>query len=199
MTRIKICGLTREQDVHQALELGADLLGFIHVPRSPRHVPLERLADLIPNRDGVRTVVVVQDADPADLDRLRDRLRFDWFQFHGAESAETVKRWGGYKVFHIKDREPAEAEIAPFGEPFLLDTQVGKARGGTGVSFDWTILARIRGRCLVAGGLNPDNVARLIADHAPWGVDVSSGVEQSPGIKDPHKMARFFEETRRGS
>ncbi|CAM2067100.1 N-(5'-phosphoribosyl)anthranilate isomerase [Sulfidibacter corallicola] len=194
--RIKICGLTREQDVRAAAELGADLLGFIHVPGSPRHLDLHRLAELLATvPPGPETVVVVRNEPDATLKTLRNHLNFHWFQFHGDESPEKVAQWGGYKVVHVPaDATSLDATIAPRDPFFLLDTSVKGQSGGTGKTFDWGLLARVEGACLVAGGLRPDNVGRLVETWHPWGIDVSSGVESAPGRKDPDALRRFFAE-----
>ncbi len=199
MSRIKICGLTRAEDVHLALDLGADMLGFIHVPKSPRFVTATRLAELLSLVSArAETVVVVQNAAPDLLDQLRADLFFDHFQFHGDEPPEALQRWRGYKVFHVKDQLPGPQQLAAYGQPFLLDTQVGENRGGTGQPFDWTVLPQVQGRYLVAGGLKPENVYQLVSRYQPWGLDVSSGIEISPGIKDPKQMTQFIEQARRG-
>ena len=198
MTRIKICGLTRAEDVDCALAHGADLLGFIHVPSSRRHLELLELKTLLARVSGrASTVIVVQNTAPGQLDLLRETLDFDYFQFHGSESPEDVRRWRGYKVIHVRDRAPDPAMIETYGSPFLLDTVIGNRQGGTGLAFDWSILAGLRGDYLVAGGLNPENVSELVRRYRPWGVDVSSGVESKPGKKDHRKVKEFINKVRR--
>jgi len=201
MTKIKICGLSRADDVAAAVRLGADMLGFIHVPHSPRFLDLAALDRLLKAVPAGRTrVIVVQNETPARLDRLRRELTFDWFQFHGDEDQGHLTRWGGYRVFHVSGEGPAEAGLsATFGSPFLLDTTVAGRRGGLGRSFDWSVLAGVRGEFMVAGGLNPENVAGLIRTYRPWGVDISSGIESEPGVKDHDRMKRFIENVRRVS
>ena len=197
MTHIKICGLTREEDVALAIGLGAQMLGFIHVPGTPRFVDVPHLKRLLAEVGGrAQTVIVVQDASPETLDALEDALPFDQFQFHGDEPPEILEKRRGYKVIHMRNERPDPDLLAAYGTPFLLDTRVGGRKGGTGKTFDWTILPEIEGEFLVAGGLNPDNVAELVSRYRPWGIDVSSGVESAPGIKDPHKLKRFIEQTR---
>lgn len=198
MTRVKICGLTNAEDVDAAASMGADYLGFIHVPNTPRFVDVDRLRvlfDAAGNR--AQKVLVVQDLDEAYLNSLRAQLDFDLFQFHGAEPPELTQKFRGYKVIHMRDRKPEHAEIAPYGTPFLLDTQVNGVRGGTGKTFDWTVLPDIPGDYLVAGGLTAENVTELVTTYQPWGVDVSSGVEAEKGVKDKGKLKRFIESVRR--
>ncbi len=197
MTVVKICGLTDCGDIARAIQAGADWVGLIHVPNTPRFVDESRLAELLHAAEGARTVLVVRNAEPQHLRALRARLSFDFFQFHGDEPAALVEELGGYRVFHM---DP-ERHLPPqtFGSPFLLDTAVRGQRGGTGQTFDWTVLPKLAGPFLVAGGLDPDNVGDLIQRYHPWGVDVCSGVEASPGIKDPDKLQRFIRQVRRYS
>lgn len=197
MTIVKICGLTRPEDVALAVRAGADWLGFIHVPGSPRFVGEQQLETLLLAAAGTYTVIVVRDADPALLQGLRARLRFDAFQFHGDEPPGHLTAFGGYRVFHLDPEQDQPPQT--FGSPFLLDTAVRGQRGGTGQTFDWSILPRVEGRFLVAGGLEPDNVGDLLTAYRPWGVDVSSGVEAAPGVKDPDKLQRFIHQVRRFS
>jgi len=197
MTQIKICGLTLQEDVQTAVELGADMVGFIHVSGSPRYVDAEGLATLLGSAGKARKVIVVQDEPEENLQRLRGDLNFDDFQFHGSESPEVVKRWGGYKVIHMKMGPPDQALIDSYKGLFLLDTQVENQRGGTGKVFDWKVLPQVRGDFLVAGGLTPENVSELIQTYHPWGVDVSSGVELEPGCKDHEKLKTFIQSIRR--
>ena len=200
MTEIKICGLTREEDVDAALAFGATMLGFIHVPNTPRFSDVDRLRQLLPRAAGkAKTVLVVRNLPDDQLDRLRAELAFDLFQFHGNEPPEHRQRWKGYKVIHMRGGAPDPDELARYGSPFLLDTQVGGQQGGTGKTFDWKVLPGIQGDFLVAGGLTHDNVADLITQYRPWGIDVSSGVEASPGQKDHTKLQQFITNARRAS
>ena len=198
MTIVKVCGLTRAEDVDAALDSGADWLGFIHVPQTPRYVERPLLERLSARAAGRATrVIVVQNAAPSLLEDLRKNLDFEYFQFHGREPLDFVDRYKGYKVFHIRDGAPPAEELKAHGPPFLLDTQVGSRRGGTGRPFDWSILPAVAGPYLVAGGLEPDNVAELVSRYRPWGVDVSSGVERERRAKDHDKLKRFIDNVRR--
>lgn len=193
MTIVKVCGLTRAEDVELAIACGATMLGFIHVSKSPRYVDVSRLRELLPIVKGrAQRIVVVQNASEFELQALRDQLDFEYFQFHGEEPEHYLAQYQGYRVFHMS-AEPGEARAPKtFGEPFLLDTAVRGQKGGTGKTFDWSVLDGVKGQYLVAGGLNPDNVADLITRYKPWGVDVSSGIEASPGVKDPTKLRSFL-------
>ena len=195
MTRIKICGLTREQDVEAAMSLGAHMLGFIRVPGSPRYVPESKLGELLACAGSqIQTVLVVQDEAPEDLVRLRGRYKFDLFQFHGNEPASYAPRFGGYPVVHV---QPGQPIAVPHDGLFLMDTAVRGQRGGTGKTFDWSLLEGLEGDYLVAGGLRPDNIGELLDRYRPWGVDISSGIEASPGIKDLHLMSCFIENAKK--
>lgn len=197
MTRIKVCGLTRLVDTEAALAHAVNMVGFIYVPKSPRFVTIEDLKPLLDTARGHATrVIVVQDAPEQTLDQLRQSLDFEYFQFHGEESPESVRRWQGYKVFHMGDGIPHAETLSAYGHPYLLDTALGSKRGGTGRTFDWHVLPRMPGSFLVAGGLNPDNIADLIRSYRPWGVDVSSGIEAEPGIKDHARMRQFIHNAR---
>jgi len=200
MTRIKVCGLTREEDVRAALNGGADMLGFIHVPNTPRFVGKDRLGDLLNLvGDRAQTVIVVRNARADTLDSLCADLNFNLFQFHGDEPPEHLARWPGYKVFHMRGQQLDPEQLTCYGSPFLLDTQVGTRQGGTGKTFDWKVLPHIHGDYLVAGGLTVENVSQLVSRYHPWGVDVSSSIEAQPGHKDPSKLKQFIENVRSAS
>jgi len=197
MTKVKVCGLTNQGDLAAALRAGADMVGFIHVPKSPRFVPLEALKPLleaVPPK--VRRVIVVQDTSPDYLDRLVAELPFDDFQFHGQEPPELVARYQGYKVIHIRDNQLDPTAVAAYPGTIMLDTQWGTQRGGSGKTFQWSVLQGLNRSFMVAGGLNPDNVTQLITAFHPWGVDVCSGIERSPGQKDRDAMAQFISKVR---
>lgn len=197
LTQIKICGLTREEDVARAAGLGADLFGFIHVPKSPRYVPIDRLPSLLNQVPAdCKRVIVVQDTNPDQLTAMSRELTFDYFQFHGAEDAALVNRFPGYKVIHVQEDRWDQQASASYDGLVMFDTQVGHLRGGSGRTFQWEILRNETRPFLVAGGLNPDNVGPLVRDLKPWGVDVSSGVEHAPGIKNHQAMAQFITQVR---
>lgn len=197
MTLIKICGLTRQDDVAAAVSNGADMLGFILVKKSPRYVAPEKLESLLACAPKtVKRILVVQDEQPETLAALRDQFDFDWFQFHGSENPEQIARFDGYKVIHVANNHLDLNQIELFPGLVMLDTQWGNQKGGSGRTFDWSLLTKLHRPFLVAGGLNPDNVASLIKSHKPWAVDVSSGVEKAPGIKDHRAIAQFISQVR---
>lgn len=202
---VKICGLTSEEGVDAALRAGADYLGFNFHPRSPRHVPEERAAALAA-RARARARIVALLVDPSDTaaEAAMAALKPDFLQLHGEETpgrvAEIALRFAVRTIKVLPVAELADLAKAPIYEQaadmLLFDAKPprGAARpGGHGTAFDWRLLAdrRLSKPWLLAGGLDADNVARAIAiAHAP-GVDVASGVERAPGVKDPQKIAEF--------
>ena len=193
MTRIKVCGLTRREDVETALELGVDALGFI-LAESPRKVSLEQVAALTVGLPPfVSTVAVVKDPTKEELDDMVGSGLFSHIQFHGHEDPALMKGLGvrTIKAFGISGPEDLE-EVADYGEAdfFLFDARVGKASGGTGQTFDWSLLEQVRVKkpLILAGGLGPENVAEAIRGCRPAAVDLNSRLEISPGVKDPERM-----------
>jgi phosphoribosylanthranilate isomerase len=199
MVRIKICGITNLEDALLAAELGADALGFIFYPPSPRQVAPEAARDIITQLPPfVTTVGVFVDEDAAFVRQLAARLGLDWVQLHGQESPDYCRGLGRrvIKAFRIRD-ENSLAELAAYrgaAQALLLDTYKKGQTGGTGESFDWQLAREARqfGPIILAGGLTPENVAQAVATALPAAVDVASGVEAAPGKKDPERLSRFF-------
>lgn len=204
-TRVKICGLTRAIDVENATIHGASFLGFILECPSKRRLNVAEAAALArPAKNIIERVAVTVNPDDDLIDRILSKMQPDFIQLHGdetpARAAEIAKRVKVIKAFGIasdEDMKTAEtyAGIADF---ILYDAKPPKyadVRGGHGIAIDWDIIARARTpkTFAVAGGLNPDNVAKAItATRAPI-VDVSSGVEASAGVKDPSKINAFMD------
>lgn len=210
---IKFCGLTQPQDVAAAVAAQARYVGFVFFPRSPRHVTLDQaraLALLVP--PGVAKVSLTVDADDAALSALLDRVPVDILQLHGHESPERVAevraRFGlpVMKALGIADGDDL-AQIDLYqgvADQLLIDAKPPKGAdlpGGNGLAFDWRLLA---GRkywtrpWMLAGGLTPENVAEAVRLTGARQVDVSSGVESAPGIKDAGRMADFAGALRAG-
>lgn len=199
-TRIKICGVTRAADALLAAELGADAIGLVFVPRSPRCVPLERAREIARLGQGFEhRVGLFLDPDPAEVERVLEAVALDLLQFHGNESEDFCARFG---LPYLKAISAAEAlddlsDRFPSALALVIDSHALGQLGGTGEAFDWS---RFPGdserRLILAGGLTPDNVGAAISATRPYAVDVSSGVESAPGIKDPDRMEAFFEEVR---
>ena len=201
-TEIKFCGLTRRGDIDCAIACGADYIGFILYPRSPRYVPPERLAALVrdlPARP-LRVGVAVN-AEPALLEDAIEAGQLDVIQFHGDESPAQLAAfrlavpWKAIPLGAPADLEYARAFAV---ERLVADAAGARGRGGTGERCDWKLAARLaRERSIfLAGGLRPDNAAEAIRAVRPRGVDVSSGVESAPGQKNQQAMRAFAEAVR---
>ncbi len=203
---IKICGLSTPETVQTALENGAGMIGFIFFPKSPRNVSVEQAADLRQLAYGkAETVAVTVDADDAFLDAIVSGMKPDWLQLHGHETPERVaevKARHGLpvmKAFSIRDAAHLAA-IAPYrgiADKFLFDAKAPKGSelpGGNGVSFDWTLLTALDPGLdyMLSGGLNAGNVGEAMALANPPGLDISSGVESAPGVKDINLINGFF-------
>jgi phosphoribosylanthranilate isomerase len=203
---IKICGLSTPETVAAALDNGADMIGFIFFSKSPRNVSVAQAALLRQAATGrAKAVAVSVDASDAALDAIVSEMKPDMLQLHGHETPERVRtvkaRFGLPVMKAISIRERADLDqIAPFigiADRFLLDAKAPKGSelpGGNGVSFDWTLLSALDPGLdyMLSGGLNAGNVAEAMrVAHAP-GLDVSSGVESAPGVKDIALMNKFF-------
>ncbi|MCR9111134.1 phosphoribosylanthranilate isomerase [Marivita sp. XM-24bin2] len=208
--RVKICGLTRPEDVSAAAEAGAAYAGFVFFPKSPRNVTIETARDLAVDVPvGVAKVALVVNADDALLDAITGAVPIDIVQLHGAETPERVAEIRArtglpvMKAVGVADAEDVAAldlyeEVA---DQILVDAKPPKNAelpGGNGVAFDWRLISARRWSkpWMLAGGLIPDNVAEAIALTGAKQVDVSSGVEASPGIKDAGLVRDFIEATR---
>lgn len=202
MTRIKCCGLTRVDDVQLAARLGADAVGFVMTRRSKRFVDPAAAAAL---RDSVppfvTTVALVMDDDRAYVDEVLRVLRPDLLQFHGEEADDFCASFGVRYLKAVAMGEGAAAlprlRAYPKAAGLLLDGHGLGQLGGSGQRFDWSLMPKDLAQPLVlAGGLTAENVGEAIRVARPWGVDVSSGIEASPGIKDMAKMERFISAVR---
>jgi phosphoribosylanthranilate isomerase len=200
MTKIKICGVTRVEDAAAAAAAGADFLGLNFWSRSKRRVTPPQALDLAAAARAVRPVAIAGvfvDLGVDEVVSVAQMAELDVIQLHGDESpadAAAIARASGLPVWKAIAATPGIALAAWATDAILLDTP-SPEKGGTGLTFDWSIAAGVRerhaGRIVLAGGLSPDNVAAAIAAVAPWGVDVASGVESAPGIKDPARIAAF--------
>lgn len=197
---IKICGVTTIEDARACAELGASAIGVNFVPSSPRRVTVERARAIARALQPSKVLVVGVVAD-LDVDAMRALVRdaeLGCLQLHGDEAPETLAALlpHAYKAVRVATSDDV-ARARRFGGDYLLaDTKVAGALGGTGEAFDWSLvktLARER-RLALAGGLRPDNVAQAVAEVDPWCVDVASGVERAPGVKDLDAVRAFIAE-----
>ena len=197
MTKVKICGITTIEDAIVAVDAGADALGFVFYDKSPRSLDPDRAAEIIRALPPfVQVVGLFVHAGLDFVNATADRCRLDIVQLHGDESqdycAHVHRRV--IKAFRVKDITSLDPMKNYHVSGYLLDAYSPKAFGGTGVTFNWetAMIAKKFGPVILAGGLDPGNVAAAIAQVAPYGVDVSSGVEASPGRKDPAKVREFI-------
>lgn len=201
-TRVKICGITRIEDAEAAARAGVDAIGLVFDPASPRCVDLERaraIAQAVP--PFVTVVGLFVNAAPERVREVLNWVGLDLLQFHGTESPEQCRLYAHRYIKAIRMRPEVdlvcEARRYADAAGLLLDSFVPGVSGGSGRTFDWTRVPRDLGRPLIlAGGLTPQNVAEAIGQLRPYAVDVSSGVERSPGVKDPDKIAAFLEAVR---
>ena len=200
-TRVKICGITRARDAQAAAQAGADAIGMVFYPQSPRYLSVERAVEI---RDAlppfVQAVALFVNPDAAQVAQVIGRARPAMLQFHGEESPEFCGQFGVpyIKACRVKPGVDLLEYLRPFSRAaaWLLDSHVPEY-GGVGESFDWSLVPAAGDRPLIlSGGLARENVAEAIRRVRPWGVDVSSGVESAKGIKDAAKIAAFIAEVR---
>lgn len=195
-TRIKICGITRPADLADAIAAGADAVGFVFYPPSPRFLPLEAAAALsLQVPPFVARVGLFVNAEPRDVREALAAVPLDVLQFHGEEEAGYCEQFGLPYLKAARVRPGIDllefARAYPTAQGLLLDAWV-EAYGGAGQSFDWSLIPeRLPKPMVLSGGLHADNVAEAVAKVRPWAVDVSSGVEVAKGIKDADKIAAF--------
>ena len=200
-TRVKICGITRTDDARAAAAAGADAIGLVFYPPSPRFLSVERAVEI---RDAlppfVQAVALFVNADAAQVAQVIGRVHPAMLQFHGDESPQFCSQFGVpyVKACRLKPGVDALEYLRPFSRAaaWLFDSFVPEY-GGVGESFDLSLLPIVRERpVILSGGLSRENVAEAIRRVRPWGVDVSSGVESAKGIKDAAKIAAFIAEVR---
>ena len=197
-TRVKICGVTRVEDALLACELGADAIGVVMTPSSPRCVSIEQARAIRDALPAFVDVVLLTHDLPAERVRAAiDGVRPELVQFHGLEDAEFCESFGTRytKAIGMDGDVDVRATAAehPRAVGFVLDGHPPGQQGGRGKTFDWSRIPKDFGRpILLAGGLHPGNVGDAIHAVRPWAVDLASGVESSPGIKDAGKLRAFF-------
>ena len=202
MTRVKICGITTAEDAADAVAAGADALGFVFVPGTPRAVSPEavgRIVETLP--PFVTEVEVFVDRPVQDVLDIAARCGLQAVQLHGDEPAESARLISlkVIKAIRVRDAESLRPLETYPAHAFLLDAFVEGKPGGTGSVLPWDLAAQVKGpaRIILSGGLRPENVDRAVRLVRPYGVDVSSGVEMRPGRKDRQKVREFIAAVRR--
>lgn len=203
MTRVKICGVTSVEDAQCAVELGASYLGLNFYPRSPRCLTIQRAEEIVRAVGGeVEIVAVLVDAPTSRIEKIMDEVAPDLLQFHGDETESQIEPWAqsALKVFRVGTElaaGPPEGFASAWG--YLYDTRHDSLLGGSGESWDWSSLRRVRTDkpLFVAGGIKPENVRRAARESSAYAVDVCSSVESTPGKKDPKLLRQLFEELKR--
>ena len=207
-TRIKICGLRHAEHLAVAVEAGADAVGLVFHPSSPRAIDIPAAAQLLRHMPALVTAVgLFVDADARQVEQTLAEVPLGLLQFHGDESAEYCSSFGLPYIKAIKiavegddaAQRCAEAiERHPHASGFLLDSAVAGVSGGSGRRFDWQqVPPQHWRRMILAGGLDADNVEAAVKQLQPYAVDVSSGVESAPGTKDPVKIRAFIDAVHR--
>jgi phosphoribosylanthranilate isomerase len=197
MTRVKVCGITTSDDALLAADLGADALGFIFYPKSPRYIPPPEAAEIIRRLPPfVASVGVFVDCPSQEINSIVEACCLTAVQLHGNETPDFCKQFRVkvIKAFRVKE-SGLPPEITRYEtDAILLDAFVKGMPGGTGKTFSWEVAreAKRHGRVILAGGLNCDNIRKAIEDVRPYAVDVSSGVEKAPGKKDPKRLTEFM-------
>ncbi|MBS3849592.1 phosphoribosylanthranilate isomerase [Devosia sp. BSSL-BM10] len=206
---IKICGIKTTEILETAIEAGADMVGFVHFTRSPRHASVDAIADLISQARGrVETCVLLVNPDNSSVAEFA-ALGPDWIQLHGPESAhrvEAIRAEAGVEIMKALPIGSAEdvghvADFVDIADRILLDAKPPKGAdrpGGLGDTFDWALLKALDPSIpfMLSGGLTPETVAEAIKTVRPFGVDVSSGVESAPGVKDKALIEAFIRNAR---
>ncbi len=203
-TRIKICGITQPEDGIVAVNAGADAVGLVFYPPSPRAVTIEQAQAIVEHLPPFVTVVGLFVNERRErIEQILQQVSIDLLQFHGDESPEMCQGFERPWIKAVRMKEGvdlmATADAYKAARGLLLDAYEAGRPGGTGQVFDWQrIPTQLAGRIILAGGLNPENVEAAVRAVRPWGVDVSGGVEAAKGIKEVQKIAAFIRGVKRG-
>lgn len=196
-TRIKFCGITRKQDALIAAELGVDAIGMIFVKNSKRCVAIRTASEIVRALPPfITSVAVVANMTATEIATIIAEVPIDLLQFHGAEDAAFCAQFNKpyIKTIAMPNETPISEILQqyPQAQGFLFDTQVRQQLGGSGLVFDWQLIPKnIAPKIILAGGLSPENVSLAINKVQPYAVDVASGIEVAPGVKDQQKMRAF--------
>lgn len=200
--KVKICGITNIDDARAAADAGADAIGLMFFEKSPRFVSIETAAEISQSiSPWVMRVGVFVDPDPQLVFAAINNCGLNMLQFHGEETPDFCSQFGtlSMKAFRIRDEESLQQLPAYKTDAYLLDSYVAGKQGGTGEKFNWNLAIdakRFGKPIFLAGGLTPANIAEAVRQVTPFGVDVSSGVESSPGKKDHDKVRAFITNAR---
>lgn len=202
-TRVKICGITRAEDARAAVDLGADAIGLAFCDSSPRAVDLKEAREIVADVPAFVSIAgLFVDPRPAHVEVALNELRLDILQFHGNEPADLCSSYGRRYIKAVPMGGGVEpwhyVQAYPSASGFVFDSHKVGERGGSGRTFDHSALPEGVKGTIVAGGLKAENVAEVVKRTRPFALDVSSGVEQRPGIKDPELISRFLAEVERG-
>lgn len=196
MLKIKICGITNLEDALAAVDYGADALGFVFYPKSPRYIMPEKAREIISHLPPfVTTVGVFANEEKEKMLEILEFTGIDILQLHGDEPLDTCYIWHRViRALRVKDFSDLEPLNMCKASAFLLDAYSDESYGGTGQIFNWDIAVEAKrfGRIILSGGLNPDNIEKAVRYVRPYAVDVSSGIEEEKGKKDLKKMKEFI-------
>jgi len=196
--KVKICGITNHEDAQAAIEMGADILGFNFYPPSPRYVEPSKAEEIIHKVPAFVDIAgVFVNAQPQDIRKLTDPGLLNWVQFHGDETPEfcaPFNAWNLHTIKAVRVQTADDIEKATHYRTFalLLDAFDPSLYGGTGKTFDWSLVGPQPERIFLAGGLSPANIEKALSVDV-YGVDICSGIESEPGKKDHLKMKQLFE------
>lgn len=202
-TRVKICGITRPEDALVAAECGVDAIGLVFYPKSPRYVDAEQAKAIIAALPPFVTAVgLFMDAQADDITSVVKSVPLDCLQFHGDECLADCSQYSLPYIKAVAMQDGIDYALYSASYPdaagFLLDSHSSGQAGGTGKAFDWSQIPKKQDRPLIlAGGLRPENVAEAISQVQPYGIDLSSGVESTPSVKDAAKIQNLMKEVRR--
>lgn len=209
-TRTKICGITRIEDVQSVVDAGADAIGLVFYPPSPRYVSPQQAVELVKYIPPyIQLVGLFVNANADEIQQVLQTVPLDIIQFHGDETpeqcqaiaAQVKRRW--YKAIQVKPDLDVLAEVQKYHQvgasAVLLDAWHPDLKGGTGHAFDWSKFPKSEIPLILAGGLTPENIEQAIKITQPYAVDVSGGVESAKGIKDQQRIQRFMQGVQRGT
>jgi phosphoribosylanthranilate isomerase len=200
-TRVKICGITSREDASMVIDAGVDAIGLVFYEKSPRFITVSQASEIsLAVPAFVSCVALFKDADVALIRSVMQQVEVDLIQFHGSENADFCEQFDRPYIKALGMKGPdsnvdyllTSAQHYHSAKALLLDGHLPGQAGGTGETFDWSAIAEVEQPVVLAGGLTPENIRQAIQAVQPFAVDVSSGVESAPGIKDKEKVARFM-------